>query len=358
MELNLTQRQQNILLAIVLDYIETAEPVGSRTISRKYEMGLSPATIRNDMAELEEHGLLTQPHSSAGRIPSDLGYRNFVDFLMKIPVLSEEDRDIIKQIQYNNTSKLDLILEQSARVLSALSNTVAIIQYPEGNREFVKHFQLLPINETTFVIIIVSSTGKVNDYLVHLDEPVDESLFISFTNYFSDELVGIPVNQLQKKLMEMVSGNVKYDNILKSIYNSLKDNLKFEKNKFSITGASKLLKEPEFVETLKAHSLINFFEQDEKDQVLSDIFIEAGNSLSGRDEPVIFIGKEIKIAQLQNCSLIVGSYKIGDTATGSLGLLGPTRMHYGKSVATLEEMLKNLSFLLAKLYGIKSINTE
>jgi heat-inducible transcriptional repressor len=357
MELNLTQRQQNILLAIVLDYIETAEPVGSRTISKKIDMSLSPATIRNDMAELEEHGLLTQPHSSAGRIPSDLGYRNFVDFLMKKPLLSNNDKEAIKNIQYN-TSKLDVILEQSARIISALSNTVAIIQYPESNREFVKHFQLLPINDTTFVIIIVSSTGKVNDYRVHLEEPVDESFFITITNYFNEELVGTPVNQLQRKLMEMVSGNVRHDNILKSIYNSLKENLKFEKSKFSVTGTSNLLKEPEFGETLKAHSLINFFEKDEKDQELSDLFIEAGNSLSKEGEPVIIIGKEIKISQLQNCSLIIGSYKIGDSATGALGLLGPTRMQYGKSVAALEEMLRNLSYLLAKLYGIKINNTE
>jgi heat-inducible transcriptional repressor len=357
MDLNLTQRQQNILLAVVLDYIETAEPVGSRTISRKYEMGLSPATIRNDMAELEDQGLLTQPHSSAGRIPSDLGYRNFVDFLMEKPLLSDDEREIIKKIQYSN-SKLDSVLEQSGRILSALSNTVAIIQYPESNLEFVKHFQLLPINESSFVVLIVTSTGKVNDYLVQLENPVEEDFYYAITRYFTEELVGTPVNQLQKKLMSLVSGNVKHDNILKSIYNSLKDNLKSENSKFSVTGASKLLKEPEFIEMEKAHSLINFFEQDEKDRELSDIFIEAGNSLNSRDQPVIFIGKEIKISQLQNCSLIIGSYKVGDSASGSIGLLGPTRMQYGKSVAALEEMLKNLSYLLAKLYGVKSINTE
>ncbi len=352
MELNITQRQQNILLAIVLDYIATAEPVGSRTISKKFDLSLSPATIRNEMSELEERGLLTQLHSSSGRIPSELGYRTFVDYLMEKPLLTDNEKDTIKSIQ-NNTSKLEFIMEQSARVLSALSNSVAIIQFPENTTDFVKHFQLLPINENSFVIVIVSSTGKVKDYLIQMSKPIDEGFFRNFTNYFNEELLGTPVNLIQKKLMELVTGNIEHDNVLKSIYNSIKDSLNYEKSKICVTGTSKLLKEPEFTENEKALSIINFFEQDEKGQELNDVFVNISNVNNEKEKPLILIGKEINISQLQNCSLIVGSYKIGNAISGSIGLLGPTRMQYGKSIATLEEMAKNLSYLLTKLYGIK-----
>lgn len=356
MELDLTQRQQNILLAIVMDYIATAEPVGSRTISKKYDLNLSPATIRNDMSDLEELGLLKQPHSSAGRIPSDLGYRKFVDFLMQRHELPESDKNLIKNIQSNNLSNLEHIIEQSARVLSALSNTVAIIQFPESDKDFVKHFRILPINDLTFVIVIVSSTGKVNDYLVKLDSPVNEAFFDKVSEYFNVEIIGTPMSMLQKKLSDLVTGNLEYDKILKSIYRSIKENLSYEKSKICVTGTSNLLKEPEFLQNDKAHSLVNFFEGESKLKEFSDVFMEAGSSLS--DKPIILIGQEISITQLQDCSLIVGSYNVGNSITGAIGLLGPTRMQYSKSVATLEEMIKNLSYLLTKIYNITGKNLE
>ncbi|MFN8576691.1 MAG: heat-inducible transcriptional repressor HrcA [Candidatus Sericytochromatia bacterium] len=351
MDFNLTQRQQNILLAIVMDYIATAEPVGSRTISKKYDLGLSPATIRNDMSDLEELGLLRQPHSSAGRIPSDLGYRKFVDYLMQKTELLDEEKQIIKTIQNDKLSNLEQIIEKSARILSALSNTMAIIKFPEGNKDFVKHFKILPINDMTFVIVIVSTTGKVHDYLVQLQQPVEEYFFHQISEYFNNEIVGTPINELQKKLNELVTGNIEYDNILRGIYRSIKDSLSQDKSKICVTGTSNLLKEPEFLENEKAHSLVNFFEAQGRLKEFSDVFMEIGATF--HEKPIILIGHEISISQLQNCSLIVGSYNVGDSITGAIGLLGPTRMHYGKSIAALEEMTKNLSYLLTKLYDVR-----
>lgn len=356
MEFNLTQRQEHILLAIVMDYVATAEPVGSRTISKKYDLGLSPATIRNDMSDLEELGLLRQPHSSAGRVPSDLGYRKFVDYLMQKTELLDEEKQVIKTIQNSNIGNLEQIIEQSARILSALSNTVAIIQFPESNKDFVKHFKILPINDMTFVIVIVSTTGKVHDYLVKLDNPVEERFFNQISEYFNNEIVGTPVSQLQRKLSDLVTGNIEYDNILRSIYRSIKENLNYDKSKICVTGTSNLLKEPEFLQNERAHSLVNFFEGQGRLKEFSDVFMEIGATF--HEKPIILIGHEISISQLQNCSLIVGSYNVGDAITGAIGLLGPTRMQYGKSVAALEEMTKNLSYLLTKLYDIKGDDLE
>lgn len=351
MSFNLTPRQKNILFAVVMDYISTAEPVGSRTIAKRYELGLSPATIRNDMAELEELGLLVQPHSSAGRIPSQLGYRNFVDFLMEKTSLSDFEVNKIKNIPSVNL-KLDSIIEQSAKVLSVLSNTVAIIQFPESNKEYVRHFQILPISSNMFVLILVSNTGNVHDYRVQLDSHVDESFFQYLTNYFHEQLIGTPINKLQSKIQMLIKSNFEYEQEIRKVYSSIRDYINNDKNKICVAGTSNLLKEPEFNETEKAHSLIDFFEDEENSNELSEIFMNLSHSLSIEQHPKILIGKEIKISQLQDCSLIVGSYKIGDELSGAIGLLGPTRMQYSKSIAALEEMTKNLSYLLTKIYGI------
>lgn len=352
MGFDLTQRQKSILLAIVMDYIATAEPVGSRTIAKKYDLGLSPATIRNDMAELEEKGFLVQPHLSSGRVPSEMGYRNFVDFLMEKPLLSDIEINQIQNINGGNL-KLDVIMEQSAKVLSALSNSVAIIKLPESSKDFIKHFQLLPISESMFIIILVTNTGKVFDYRVQLENKVDESFFSYLTNYFNEQIVGTPVSSLQHKLKEIIKTNLEHDQLLSRVCQSIKEYIDYDKSKICVAGTSNLLKEPEFVEKEKAHLLLNFFEDEENSKELSEIFMNVNYSNEDLEsnQPRILIGKEIKISTLQDCSLIIGSYKIGDDFSGAIGLLGPTRMQYGRSVVALEEMIKNLNLLLNKVYG-------
>lgn len=360
MILDLTGRQQSILLAIVLDYIATAEPVGSRTISRKYDLALSPATIRNDMSELEEKGFLVQPHSSAGRIPSEMGYRNFVNYLMQKDFLSDEDVNKIKAIREVNTSNLEFIMEQSAKVLSAMSNSVTILQLPDTNNELVKHFQLLPINDTFFIIVLVSNTGRVTDYRIKLDEPVDDVFFTYITNYFNEQLVGTPISQLHNNIKSILYNNGKYDNLVKKMCENLSNDSNYNKNKLKFTGTSNLLKIPEFTDKDRAHDLIDFFENDEQSvellNVIDDLFSSKNENSIG--EVKVLIGNEIRIEQLKNCSIIVSPYKIGDSISGSIGLLGPTRMHYGRAIAAIEEMTKNLSDLLTNIWGISSNNLD
>lgn len=353
MNLDLTGRQQNILLAIVLDYIANADPVGSRTISKKYELGLSPATIRNDMAELEEKGLLVQPHSSAGRIPSELGYRSFVDFLMEKHLLSEDEVQKIKAINNVDTSNIEFLMEQSARVLSAISNSVSIIQFPEANNEFVKHFQILPLSDTMFVIVLVSNTGKVTDYKIKSDSPVDETFFSHITNYFNEQLVGIPISRLKDKLRQILKNNTEFDDIINIIYQNIGKFFDNKKNKFKFVGTSNLLREPEFIEKNKAHSIIDFFEEEENTNELSEIMGLINCEIDSIGTKIL-IGKEIKIEKLKDCSIIINSYKIGDSINGAIGILGPTRMHYGKSIAAIEEMSKNISTLLYDIFGFNN----
>jgi len=349
MKLDLTSRQQNILLAIVLDYTATAEPIGSRTISKRYNLGLSPATIRNEMAELEESGLLEQPHTSSGRIPSELGYRTFVDYLMEKPPLSEHEIEIIRKNIGVNPFVLENIIEKSARILSGISNSLAIVEFPKGKKDYVRHFQLLSLNENSLIIVVVLNSGEVINFRVQLEIPVDDDLLAQLTKYFNEELRGTPIDTLKFKLGEIIFENSMYDSRIKDICNSIRNNLEYDnKGKYCIYGTGNLLKEPEFSDNEKVKYLIDFVE---KAQKLTSVFdgIEQEKSRLN-DEISIFIGKEIPTEELQGFSLIVGNYNVKNYGRGSVALLGPTRMKYGKSVVVLEEFIKNLNDLLLKYF--------
>ncbi|GIW21733.1 MAG: hypothetical protein KatS3mg068_0740 [Candidatus Sericytochromatia bacterium] len=217
---NLTPRQKAILMAVIEDYIMTGEPVGSRTIAKKYQLGLSPATIRNEMSELEELGLLEQPHLSAGRIPSEKGYRSFVDYLMDNKTLDESELEMIRNIN-TKIVNLENILEQSSRILSAILDSVSFIQFPEINKEYVKHFQVLPVSSYTFLIIIVSSTGKVSDYMIKTSFQIDEEHFERISNYLNKNLKDTPLSEVSKKLKKLINNDLNDDNILKNIYEGI-----------------------------------------------------------------------------------------------------------------------------------------
>lgn len=344
---NLTPRQKSILMAVIQDYIMTGEPVGSRTIAKKYPLGLSPATIRNEMSELEELGLLEQPHLSAGRIPSERGYRNFVDSLMDNKTLEDSEIEMIRNI---NTKIINLenILEQSSKILSAILDSVSFIQFPEVNKEYIKHFQVLPVNHNAFLIIIVSNTGKVCDYMIKTDFPVSEEYFERVSNYLNKNLKDTPLSEVDKELRKLINNN-DTDDLFANIYNSISDIMSSNNaSKIKITGASNLLKSPEFNERDKAQNLINLFENDDISSKLSEIF---GNIESS--EPIVLIGHEIKITELKDCSLVLGTYNLNGNLYGNIGLLGPLRMDYAKSVAVVKEMSSYLNNLLSKLYGIE-----
>lgn len=349
MKLDLSSRQQSILLAIVLDYTATAEPVGSRTISKRYNLGLSPATIRNEMAELEESGLLEQPHTSSGRVPSEFGYRTFVDYLMDKPPLSEQEIEIIKRNIDTNPFVLENIIEKSTRVLSGISNSLAIVEFPKGKKDYVRHFQLLALNENSLIIVVVLSSGEVINFRVQLEIPVDETLLVQLTNYFNEELRGTPIDTLKRKLGEIIFENEIHDSRIKDICDGIRNNLEYDdKGKFCIYGAGNLLKEPEFSDNEKVKYLIDFVE---KAQKLTNVFdeIEQEKGLLNNDVS-IFIGKEIPTEEFNGFSLIVGNYNVKNYARGSVALLGPTRMKYGKSVVVLEEFIKNLNDLLVRYF--------
>jgi len=346
MVFNLTPRQKSILMAVVQDYITTREPVGSRTIAKKYLLGLSPATIRNEMAELEELGLLEQPYLSAGRIPSEKGYRSFVDFLMNNIILEESEIEMIRNIN-TKIVNLENILEQSSKILSSILDSVSFIQFPEVNKEYVKHFQVLPVSSNTFLIIIVSNTGKVYDYMIRTDYCISEEYLEKISNYLNRNLKNIPLSQLNKKLETLIS-NYKNDDMFNTIYNIISDVVSSQKaSKIKISGTSNLLKSPDFSQNDKAQSLINLLENEDISSKLSEIFLNIDFDIN---EPVVLIGNEIKISELKDCSLIMGTYTLNKNIYGNIGLLGPLRMDYARSIAVVKEMSSYLSSLLSKLY--------
>ena len=172
--MDLSERKLRILQAIISDFVTSAEPVGSRTLSKKYNLGVSPATIRNEMADLEEQGFLTHPHTSAGRIPSEKAYRLYVNEMMKKRELSQEEKDDISQKLYDNVTELDKTIEHAAHILSEITNLTSFALTPEVSHDTLKFIDLLPVDEDTVVLMIVSDSGKVSNTTLKLRVPYDE----------------------------------------------------------------------------------------------------------------------------------------------------------------------------------------
>ena len=347
MEISLTLRQREILKAIVNDYIQKAEPIGSRTLSKYYFLDLSPATIRNEMAELEERGLLKQPHISSGRIPSDSGYRLFVDQLMdKISVSSEEKCQIIEYLetQKNLTSSVELILNQAAQILSVLSKCVAMVQLPQINYNFVKYVQIMPISSKEIIAFISASNGLFYHYNIRLSQPINADSLELLNNYLNEKLKGVPLDEIDNVLMAPMEREIQiYIDFIHELHDSLSDLLSLG-NRLFMDGTSNILKEPEFQDINKIYSFINFCEQKGQINDLLKVWPELG-------EIIIYIGNENKQVPLNECSVVFTSYALGDKAIGKLGVLGATRMNYAKVKATVNAVAEELSQTLTQLFG-------
>ena len=346
----LTTRQKEILKAIINIYVKMAEPVGSRSLAKYFLSNLSSATIRNEMAELEESGLLKQPHISAGRIPSDSGYRLFVDQLMEKLSLTEEEKNTIIEYQSEGAGNLDIILIQSAKILAMLSNCIAMVQSPQKQDNVIKHIQLVPINSREVMVFIITNKSIAYNYIVRLKQNIYEESLNLLVNYLNEKLIGIPLESIMFTLNNPIEREMqRYIDFIRELATSLQDFSNFE-SKIYLSGRSNVLKEPEFKDHENICSLINFCEQESTiNELLTDVFLNKDHI--PEDDIAIYIGSENIYPQLYNCSMVVSSYFIGDKAIGMLGVVGPTRMQYAKITATVQTVAMHLSQTLTELYG-------
>lgn len=344
-DMDLGDRKRLILQAIIEDYINTAEPVGSRTISKKYLTSTSPATIRNEMADLEEMGYIEQPHTSSGRIPSDKGYRLYVDKMMEQQSVNKKQDDMIRRQFTDTIGEIDPMIKQASKLLSQMTQYTSIITTPQLKKTTLKHIQLIKIKPSIVLAIIITDAGIVKNSVLHpLGEITTENLD-KIGNFLNDKLNGMCVEDIAEIILEDMPGShLSYRDIIDQIIPELMQTLIYSDNvEIYHDGAANILNLPEFSDIGKARNFLNTLEENEL------LFKVLNNSA---DNINVSIGRENEYAQFQNCSLITATYKLNGKIIGSIGVIGPTRMEYSKVISVVDCMTNNLSEILAKIIKV------
>ncbi|MFS0839672.1 heat-inducible transcriptional repressor HrcA [Paenibacillus sp. UNC499MF] len=339
----LTERQRMILNAIVDDYIRSAEPIGSRSISKRGDVGFSPATIRNEMSDLEELGFLEQPHTSAGRIPSHKGYRYYVDHLVRHGTLDAHELETVKLFFAEKVQEMEEVIQHTANMLSGLTNYTSIVLGPEVFTNTLKHLQIIPLNDKTAVAIIVTNTGHVENKTVAIPPGLPMNEIEKVVNLLNARLQGVPLLQFKSKLYTEVAGELnKYAEGYHELFTMVESVLENdEKDRIFLGGTTNMLTQPEFKDVDKVKNILDLLEQT---PVLFKLVTSSPTGLQ------IKIGSENSLAAMNDCSLITATYSYDDQPLGTIGILGPTRMEYAKVIRLLEHLSANMEVLLSRWY--------
>ena len=335
--MGLNERKLRILQAIVSDFIQTGEPVGSRTLSRKFDMGVSPATIRNEMADLEEMGFLTHPHTSAGRIPSDKGYRLYVNNLMEKYELPEEEKEIIARKLTSNFTELEETIKKAAGLLSEITNLTSFALTPTQDEDLLKYINILPVDERTVVLMIVSESGRVSNTALRLDVPYTEENIHLLSKTLTYHYRGKTVSEVLEsdiirnfetdiEALSKLAANI-MPNFMKTLESMLNADL-------YMAGQTNIFSIPEFNDIDRAKM---FLEMLSKKDDLTRTLVNRENGV------IITIGDENSGEILPECSLITATYHIDGKLVGKVGVIGPTRMRYDEITSIVEFVTEKLN---------------
>ena len=338
----LDERKVKILEAIIRTYLETGEPVGSRTISKYTDLNLSSATIRNEMSDLEELGYLTAPHTSAGRIPSDQGYRFYVDHLLK-----SKDKEIsdMKEFVIEHTEKMEKVLKQVAKVLAQTTNYATMISSPNYNANKVKFIQLSQLDENQLLAVIVMETNIVRNKIIPLREPLDNETMLKLNVLLNSTLNGLSIPQINlgtiSKMKEQAGD---HSDIVGVVLDAVAESISQEELEIYTSGATNIFKYPELSDSRKASELIYTLE--EKQQLAALV----SDSLSSETETGIqvYIGNESPIQTMKDCSVVTATYELSEGVKGTVGIIGPKRMDYERVMDSLKELKTQLDGILKK----------
>jgi heat-inducible transcriptional repressor len=337
---DLGERKKKILQAIIEDFIITADPVGSRTIAKKHDLGLSSATIRNEMADLEELGYLEQPHTSSGRVPSDKGYRLYVDQLMNRYNLTVQETKLMQQAMNFKIQELERIIQHYSAIISKLMQYTTVVITPQMKKSTIKYLQLVPVDSSNILLVIVTSAGIAKNYNIRTIKPLDHEFLVRFSNILNRNLSGLSLEEINLskivKIKDEIYGN---DEILMSIS-------EIEKENIFLGGTTNIFNFPEYNDIERAKEFLNFLEQ-KKDL---SILLAKGNSNEDNKKINILIGQENECAEMRECSLIISHYSMGGKIVGTIGIIGPTRMQYSKVVSSLEFLTGSLNKVLQELF--------
>lgn len=341
----LNDRKIKILEAIINDYVATAEPIGSRTIAKKYNLGISSATIRNEMSDLEELGLIVQPHTSAGRVPSDKGYRLYVDHLMRSHELTGDEAKMLKEVINQNVDHIDYLMKQTAKALSMLTNYTTVVTEPKGREVKVKHIQLVPVDEHSVVCVVVTDTKVIKNHVLRCRLTPDMEQLNSISAMFNLLIDKCDITALSTEELDGVMDNFgSFKELAAGIAQAVKKTVAEEEDiQFYASGVNNILEFPEFNDVVKAKSFLQAFE--EKDMLITLLGQGAGTP----DKIQIVIGGESNMEGLKDCSIVRANYKYGENTYGTIGVIGPTRMNYSQTVSILNAIVKNINGVIKAL---------
>lgn len=338
----LTNRQLLILQLTVDDFIQSAQPVGSRQLSKRPEAPFSSATIRNEMADLEEMGYLEKTHTSSGRIPSEKGYRFYVDHLLKPRALNTEDSNQLRSVFRGQMVETEELIRNSATILSDLTNYTSVLLGPDTSLHAVKRFSIVPLDHKTAVAIIVTDNGRVENRLFTVPEGFTPSDIEKMVNILNERLVGTPLMNLQKMLV-LEAKTILDQHVYQSgeLYSSFQKAIAIEpEERLFFGGKLNMMKQPEFSDIQK---MKGFFELIEKGSPATTFFKNDHLGIHVR------IGSENKHDAMENFSVITATYTAGANMTGSIAIVGPKRMDYGRVITMLDLLSNDLSKELARL---------
>lgn len=335
--MQLDDRKLKILKAIIRNYLETGEPVGSRTISKYGDLNLSSATIRNEMADLEELGYIVQPHTSAGRIPSDKGYRLYVDMLMEDKVNEvEEMRDMLIE----KADKMENLLKQVAKILAVNTNYATMVTTPRYRSRKVKFIQITEVDDTKLLAVIVLEGNIVKNKMLDINESLDKDIILKLNIVLNTFLQGLDLSEINlsliQKMKEQANG---YTTVVSDVLDAVAQAISEEDDiEIFTSGATNILKYPELNDTEKASELLYTLE--EKKQLTNLMSSEAEN---GENRGIqVYIGNETPVESMKDCAVVTATYQIEEGVYGKVGIIGPKRMDYEKVVNTLHNLMSQL----------------
>lgn len=343
--MELDQRKKQILYAVIKTYLETGEPVGSRTLSKYESLGVSPATIRNEMADLEELGYLMQPHTSAGRIPSDKGYRFYVD-----QMLAEEKKEVdeMKEILIEKADKMEKMLKQVASTLAVNTNYATMISAPKPQGRTIKFIQLSKMENNRILAVIVADGNMIKNQIIETNEIIDDETVFKLNMLLNTSLNGLTLGEINLGMIAKLKEEAgEYSDIVADIIDTIGEVIKPDEDlEIYTSGAKNIFKYPELTDNNNVIDLITAFE--EKKQ-LTDIVNETmQNDETSAKGIQVYIGEESPMETMKDCSVVTATYKIGDGMKGTIGIIGPKRMDYDKVVKTLKSITGQLDSLYKK----------
>lgn len=338
---DLNTRSRNILEAIIEDYIVSGAPVGSRSVSRRPRMALSPATVRNVMSDLEEMGYLCSPHTSAGRIPTEKGYRLYVDSLLQVRSLSREEKLKLASINRFEGYKIEDMLQEASKVLSGISRYTGIVRAPKFSSTVFRQIEFVNLSRGKILVILVGETGLVQNQVIESDENISASELEQIANYLNQALSGLTIQKAKERIFqEMSQEHALYNQLYRRAFKLSGDALREESvDQVFIEGAANILEQPEFADIDRMKRLFRTFEQKSK-------LLELLDKSQQADGVKIFIGSESQYSDIEGCSLITATYSDRHGALGTLGVIGPSRMPYSMVIPVVDYTARLISQIL------------